>query len=62
MIRYTRGNRTRDIVGAIFLAAALTLLWVEGGLAIQTPDAVLTGDQAVPAVVVEAPAALEAHG
>lgn len=29
MIKYRKGNRTRDLVGAVIFAVATTLLWVE---------------------------------
>lgn len=49
MIRYRRSNRVRDIVGAIFLALAALLLWV------QTSDAGLkTGWAAEASVTAEA--------
>lgn len=55
MIRYRRSNRVRDIVGAIFLALAALLLWV------QTSDAGLkTGWAIESSVTVEAAAEVDA--
>jgi hypothetical protein len=62
MIRYTRGNRTRDIVGCIFLAIACTLLWVEHALGNRAPDDTLSSDDAVPEAVLTSGGYAPAHG
>lgn len=58
MIRFRKPNRARDTVGAILLAVAATLLWVEASMA-KNPvgSASITGDEVTGvAVIRSAPA------
>ena len=44
MIKYRKGNRVRDMIGAAFFALAATLLWVESSMAKSHAEEILATD------------------
>ena len=62
MIRYTKGNRARDIAGVIFLALASTLLWVEHAMADRPSENFLSSDDVVQEAIRTSSRSSPVHG